>query len=299
MNGLDLLEGLMQADFAETLAAVEGRADLIVTSPPYEDARTYGADVDWTFEDYQRLGDAVARALRPDGGQCLMVIDGPVRDYRGDGWTERSVMPWRVLLDWRERLDLLAPELLTFYRLGYPGSYRGRFRNDDEPLLWFAKTGKRCLNKYDVARKGNGGVRAGHAVSGRRADGSLYRQKAAGRAVEEDLKLPGTVWNYANTGAGHGGPTENEGHPARFPYALAADIVACFSNPGDLVVDPFVGSGTALVAALDGGRRFFGGDLLARGSDGMPWVDVARGIAEERYSQRDLFREQNSTEATA
>lgn len=146
MNRIELLEGLIQADFAETLAAVAGRADLIVTSPPYEDARTYGADVAWTFEDYQRLGDAVAAALRPDGGQCLMVLGGSVRDFRGDGWTERSVMPYRVLLDWRDRLGLVTPDVYVYIRDGQPGQWKGRQRNNWEPLLWFATPGERTFH---------------------------------------------------------------------------------------------------------------------------------------------------------
>ncbi len=68
----------LQADFRETLAACEGQADLVCTSPPYADARTYGADVVWTDADYAALGDAVFGALKP-GGHCLIIVDAPVR----------------------------------------------------------------------------------------------------------------------------------------------------------------------------------------------------------------------------
>ena len=85
------------------------------------------------------------------------------------------------------------------------------------------------------------------------------------------------------------GPSEPGGHHAAFTYALARDLVLCFSNPGDLVVDPFLGSGAAMIAAIDHGRRFLGGDLLARQEDGKPWIDVAREIAEGRYAQRTVF----------
>lgn len=99
------------------------------------------------------------------------------------------------------------------------------------------------------------------------------------------MRLPGNVWDFGHCSGGRGGPTENEDHPARFPYRLARDAVLCFSNEGDLVVDPFVGSGTSLIAALDHDRRFLGGDNGDRERDGKPWVDIARDIAAGRYAQ--------------
>ena len=286
MHEMELLEGLRQADFAETLAEVEGQVDLLAFSPPYENARTYGADVAWVFEDYQRLGDAVKRALRPDGGQCLMVLDGPVRDYRGDGYTERSVMPWRVLLDWRDRLGLVVPDRLSYARNGQSGLFPQGFRNGWEPALWFATPGTRSMNQTAV---GYTSVARSYrrAATGRAADGSS-RPGRSPRTIPE-IAAPSNDWYYHAVGPGNGGPTENENHPARFPYRLARDIVKCFSNPGDLVVDPFLGSGTTLIAALDHGRRFFGGDLLARPDDGELWIDIAERIARDRYAQRKLF----------
>jgi hypothetical protein len=59
---------LHHGDFRETLALCEGAADLVLTSPPYCDARTYGAAVSWGMDDYAALGDACFAALRPGGG---------------------------------------------------------------------------------------------------------------------------------------------------------------------------------------------------------------------------------------
>lgn len=290
-HGMDLLEGLLRVDYRETLAAVEGRADLICMSPPYEDARSYGADVSWKFQDYQALGDAVKAALRPDGGQCLMVLGGSVRDFRGDGYTERSDMPWRVMLDWKDRLGLVSPDYLAFGRDGQPGLFPNGFKTGWEPLLWFSNPGDNTLNQLAIGtptlpnslirRKGQSGRRAGKDSTD---IGGKWRTKP-------DKARPSTLWQYGqvgNSGTIAGGPTSGEDHPARFPYRLARDIVKCFSSTGDLVVDPFLGSGTTMIAALDHGRRFFGGDLLARERDGKAWIDIAREIAEGRYAQMTI-----------
>lgn len=106
-----------------------------------------------------------------------------------------------------------------------------------------------------------------------------------------DVTLPDTLWNYGSIGGGQTGALdiEAENHPARWPYKLAEDIVRCFCPPDGLACDPFLGAGTSLVAAMSHGRRFIGGDLLARVSDGKPWVDVAADIAEARFRQVRLF----------
>jgi len=304
MNPLDLLVGLRQADYADTLGEVEGKADLILMSPPYPGvARTYGEaeGKDWTLEDYQRLGNSVKRALRPDGGQCLCVLDGPVRDYRGDGYTERSVMPWRVLLDWKDRLGLVCPDVLAYGKQTSPGAFPRGFKSAWEPMLWFSTPGDISVNSAAIAEKRtttSNRTTVGGKGGQRRANGHGRRNRSSTSPVA-DYVLPSTLWAYGNVSKGGGGPTENENHPARFPYRLARDVVLCFSNPGDLVVDPFLGSGTSLVAALDHGRRFFGGDLLARDrrdEKGRPlpghgdlWIDVAQQIAVDRYAQRILF----------
>jgi len=297
MNPLDLLVGLRQADYADTLAEVEGKVDLILMSPPYEDARTYGAGVHWKLEDYQRLGDAVKRALRPDGGQCLCVLDGPVRDYRGDGYTERSDLPMRVLLDWKDRFGLIAPDpWVAYVREGFTGHYERGFRKALEPILWLATPGERTLNKAAIA------VRRTSAENGRRRSVSTPSPGGKRRLARDqkgqtssvlppEWKMPSDLFDLGAVGMNKSGCVDLEaaGHPAPYPYRLASRLVLCFSNPGDLVVDPFLGSGTSLIAALDHGRRFFGGDLLARQDDGELWIDVAQRIAVDRYAQRTLF----------
>lgn len=279
---------IIQADFAETLGrvAVMGGADLILTSPPYADARTYGAAVSWTMADYQRLGDAVKPALKP-GGHCLMVLDAPVREWRPGYGTERGFLPWLVMLDWAERVGLRVPDRLAYGRGGTVGEYRGRFRNDWEPLLWFQRTGADgFFDRWPLARKTE--AFAGHLASNRRPDG-WYQRDMTGRAAAEGWAHRGTLWQYGHVGNGHDIQGEDTDHPARFFSGFAEDAVRCFCPPGGLVVDPFSGSGTSAVAAAKHGRRFLGGDLLTRPSDGKPWAEVAMERVRAATAQQTLF----------
>jgi DNA modification methylase len=80
------------------------------------------------------------------------------------------------------------------------------------------------------------------------------------------LRKRGSVWHY-NTGANNldrspDSKLRREGqHPATFPLQLALDHVLCWTNPGDLVLDPMIGSGTTAVACLQEGRRCIGYDM--------------------------------------
>jgi site-specific DNA-methyltransferase (adenine-specific) len=73
------------------------------------------------------------------------------------------------------------------------------------------------------------------------------------------MKCRGTVWPYS-TSNGEGNRLKLR-HPATFPDRLAADLILCFSEPGDLVLDPMCGSGTACVMAKANQRRFVGIDI--------------------------------------
>lgn len=268
-------------DFRETLAAVEGEADLIATSPPYpSNARTCYGSLDW--QDYQALGDAVFAALKP-GAHCLLNISAPVRQLRDGHGTERDLLPFRLLLDWADRVGLTVPDTLVFGRMGLPGASPCGFRNDWEPLLWFRRPGNALpIFKSRVKLKA-APLTKGGAKSRRNQDGSLSKQ-GDWRSSMPALVDRGNRWEYGPVGGGQTGDLdlEAQNHPARWPYRLAADIVACFSDVGDLVVDPFLGGGTTLCAACDGERRFVGGDLAEE------WAGKSRELAERRYSQMRL-----------
>ena len=281
----------MQADYRETLAHVAGLggADLVATSPPYCDARTYGAGVSWTDADYAALGDAVFAALKP-GGHALINVDAPVREWRKGFGTERGFHPWRLMLDWAERVGFRVPDRLAFGRMGLPGAYGGRFRNDWEPLLWFQKPGAEgWFDRSHMQASAKHGAYSGGSNRSATADGWID-DVWGGDCAERGVTNRGSLWDYGPCGNGHTGAPdiEAENHPARWPFKLAEDIVRCFCPPDGLVVDPFCGAGTTGAAAIAHGRRFVGGDLYVN-EKGEPWASVAHRIMVERTRQQPLF----------
>jgi len=122
---LNNIVGLFKSDYLDTLKQAEqlGGVDLIATSPPYADARTYGMDCSFTDEDYQRLAHGLWGALKP-GGHALINLDAPVRDWTGDGrGTERGLHPDRFKIYAHDTVGFRLPDRLAFSRMGSPGAF--------------------------------------------------------------------------------------------------------------------------------------------------------------------------------
>lgn len=269
----------VHADFRETLAKAKGTADLILTSPPYDDARTYGADVSWTMDDYRALGDACFAALKP-GGWVLMVLGGAVNKTREGMGSERSLTPWRTLIDWADRVGFRCPDQLVYFRPGVPGKFSRRFRCDHEPLLWFQRP------PADLGYFEKDAVSKRRAESRALSKGTVRLRDGTNQAKcfkPADDVLQGTVWVANGFGAADEGAETD--HPARYSLPFACDVVRCFCPPDGLVVDPFVGSGTTAVAAVRCGRKFLGGDLLAD-KRGKPWSQWAHKRVQAELRKR-------------
>lgn len=274
--------------FEETLLACEslGGVDLIVTSPPYPDARPgqYGGDAshDFTWPDYQRLGDHVARALKP-GGFAAINIDGPVRFWRSKKiGSERSLIAFKLAIDWAERVGLRYVEHCAYARDVAPGRFGDRWRSGWEPVHLFQRPGPSVANVGAVLLPA---LHEGRSYSprSRRSKGGWQSSTGFTQAGTRQL----TTVIASPTGNSYIDIT----HPAPFSRLLADAFVLCYCPPGGIVCDPFMGSGTVALSCVRNGRSVIGGDLGARESDGKRWADVARERVEEivNPAQRALF----------
>ena len=119
---------------------------------------------------------------------------------------------------------------------------------EHESVLVFAKQ-KWTYNAQRETRRGSGAERADYKVSWN-PGGSNYREFAPRDAVELTIdRVPSSVQEFN---------TETGLHPTQKPLKLFAYMILTYSNPGDLILDPFMGSGTTLYAARDAGRRAIG-----------------------------------------
>jgi DNA modification methylase len=231
--------------------------DLIVTSPPYADRRrnTYGGIppekyVDWFLERSTEL----LRVLKPTGSFVLNI-----KEKAENG--ERHTYVIELILALRKQGWLWTEEYIWHKRNCYPGKWPNRFRDSWERCLHFTKARKFKMNQEavmvpmgdwaDTRLKSlgkNDSVRFDSQV------GSGFGKNIA-NWLDRPMAYPTNVLHLA-TECG------NKNHSAAFPQNLPEWFIRLFTDAGDTVLDPFVGSGTTLKAAQQLGRNAIGIDAL-------------------------------------
>jgi len=203
--------------------------DLVVTSPPYDDLRTYGGH-SWDF-----FGVAwnIKRLLKP-GGVLVWVVADATKDGSETGTSMEQALHFK-----RIGLNLHDTMVYQVAGTGAKGSNLAYWQ-EWEYCFVFANGRLQTFNPIRTGRTGKGGER-------RKANGDVKPS----RDRPESEGRPGNVWRYAVG-------TDPTGHPAPFPSKLVSDHIASWSNPGDIILDPFAGSGTTLKAAQDLGRLWVG-----------------------------------------
>lgn len=208
--------------------------DLVVTSPPYDDLRTYGGH-SWNFE---TLAAQLVRVLKPGG-----VIVWVVNDATVDGSETLSSAGQAAHF---KTLGMLLWDTMIFLKKNPGVPTEGRYYNAWEYMFVLSKGKPKTTNWLMKKNKCAGmsdrkQVAVGHDNPGRNGEKWTYAEE--GRRTN--------VWEYSVGGG-------ERLHPAPFPEKLAQEHVLSWSNPGDVVLDPFAGSGTTLLAAKELNREWCG-----------------------------------------
>lgn len=219
-----------------------GKVDTVVTSPPYDMQREYGLkDFDWR----ETVGHALIQF--PNNAQVLVNLglvhrDGHLKRYWDALIVHMEAHGWR-LFAWYV-WDQMS---------GLPGDWHGRLAPSHEFVFHFNKS-FRVVNK---TKRTKGGTQHGPGL--KEADGSANGKSHAGKPCQP-FKIPDSIIRTAReTQSGPGAE-----HPARFPLAFATELVAPFSDEGEIICDPFMGSGTTGVACIKLGRKFIGIEIEPR-----------------------------------
>jgi len=242
-----------------------GKVDAVVTSPPYDNLRTYGE----TFDnlDCRPVITQLAEALA-DGG----VIVWNVADATVNG-SETGTSFRQALHAMDVGLSLHDTMLYLKENVNFPESVR--YFSGFEYMFVFSKGRPKTFNPIkDRRNKWAGSVMSGTC---RQPDGSTKPISGMGKVIEAN-GMRFNYWLMANNGG-------DTGHPAPMPFAMAADHITSWSNTGETILDPFMGSGTTGVAAVQMGRKFIGIEREER------YFEIACKRIEQAQRQGDLFIE--------
>jgi len=231
----------------------DNSVDLIVTSPPYADQRTKtygGVHPDNYVEWFLPKSAEFLRVLKPTGTFILNIKEKAVNG-------ERHTYVLELILSLRKQGWLWTEEFMWHKKNSYPGKWSNRFRDAWERCLQFNKERKFAMYQEAVM------VPVGDWAKTRLSKLSetdkirdeSKSQSGFGKNVSQwvgrDMVYPTNVLHMATE-------SSNKNHSAVFPLELPTWFIKLFTQAGDVVLDPFLGSGTTAVAALRQGRQYIG-----------------------------------------
>ena len=235
---------LMQGDCLELMKLIpDGSVDLTVTSPPYDNLRTYAGTLEWNFDIFKQVANELYRVTK-DGGVVVWVV--------GDSTVQGSETgsSFKQALYFKE-VGFKLHDTMIYNRNAMPNG-TNRYSQDFEYMFILSKGSVSSFNPITVPCTYAG---VGTSPTSRDKHGNLISK---GRRTIKETKKKSNIWFYT---AGINKSTKDtlaHKHPAIFPEQLAEDHVISWSNEGDLVFDPFMGSGTTGKMSLLNNRRFLG-----------------------------------------
>jgi DNA modification methylase len=234
-------------DCLDTMARMpDGFVDLTVTSPPYDNLRDYKG---YCF-DFENVAKELYRITK-QGGVVVWVVKDSVK--KGD----RSLTSYRQAIYFQD-LGFNVYDVIIYEKAGCGKPHPKRYRDSFEYMFIFSKGLPKNVNLISDRKNFYGGQTQRGKNTIRGIDGKLTERK---KTLVAEYGVRFNLWRYAT---GMNNSTSDKyafNHPAIFPEKLANDHIISWSNEGDLVYDPFMGSGTTAKMAILNNRNFIGSEI--------------------------------------
>lgn len=250
---------------------------LTVTSPPYDDLRTYKDSADWTVEKFKQLAQELYRVTKP-GGVVVWVVGDATKNGSESGSSFKQALYFMEM-----GFKLHDTMIYEKNSSPFPASRKGnRYTQIFEYMFVFSKGKPSVANLLcDKRNKWAGHINWG--VNTTYTKGGDLNPTGNMKPVPE-FSPRNNIWKYTV------GFNKKSTHPAVFPEKLALDHILSWSNEGDVVFDPFMGSGTTGRMAIAASRCFTGIELSGiYFNEAQVLIDEAYELYLKSHRQGDFF----------
>lgn len=240
---------IKQGDCLKFMKGISNYAiDMILTSPPYDNLRTYNNGIcDWNFEKFKNIAKELYRILK-EGGVVVWIVNDQTIDGSESGTSFKQALYFKEI--GFNLHDTMIWEKPTFTATG---ALKTRYAQVFEYMFVFSKGKPKTFNPIkDRLNKCYGQKKHGTI---RQKDGSIRPVSSKGKMINE-FGQRFNIWKISPEKS-----SKNRFHPAQFPIQLAENHIVSWSNENDIVLDPFMGSGTTGIACMNTNRNFIGFEL--------------------------------------
>lgn len=226
------------------------QVDLTVTSPPYDDLRSYDGSLEWNFEIFKQVAQRLYDITKK-GGVVVWVVGDKTKNGSESGTSFKQALYFK-------EIGFNLWDTMIYQKIGglKPNPKIPRYAPDFEYMFVFTKGTPKSFNEIRIPCS-TAGEKVGKSKKQRQISGELKPITLTHNETQE-TKRKGNIWSY---GVGNNKTTTDKfafEHPAMFPEKLAKDHIISWSNEGDLIFDPFMGSNTTGKMALLNNRRYVG-----------------------------------------
>lgn len=224
--------------------------DCVITSPPYDNIRTYGNITEWSFDKFKEIAQELYRVVK-DGGVVVWVVN----DQTVEG--SETLSSFKQAIYFKEECGFNVHDTMIYLKHNPLPNAGNRYQQSFEYMFVFSKGKPKTVHLLTMPRR--------NATNDKRTERVLTRNRNVDGSTGEahytkinDIVPKQNVWEYL---VGGGNSIKDKiafEHPAIFPEELVKDHILSWTNEGDTILDPFMGSGTTGKMCVLLKRKFIG-----------------------------------------
>lgn len=265
---------LYQGDCLEVMKTLPDKSvDCIVTSPPYDNLRTYNGNLIWNFNIFCKVAYELYRILK-DGGVIVWIVADATINGSETGTSFRQALYFKEIgFNIHDTMIWSKPTFTD------TGSLKTRYGNTFEYMFIFSKGKIKTFNPIKDRKNKRFGDKKHGTI--RQKNGTTKKQSSLGKIIQE-YGQRFNVWNLPTCQS-----NIERKHPAQFPVNLVKDHIISWTNENDVILDPFMGSGTTGVACKHLNRNFIGIEI------DQNYFEIAKNRIENEPTQLTLAEQKD------